>query len=130
MSGFVVLAGLWEPGTSVALFAAPDGVLRADGVPVGRRYADKDGSVGFDGLEPGDRFIAVGFDTYSVPLELPCRALSVLDANEVAQPPIRPTPQKQGTQEAPLPVEVPGERHAILQTGVPDGVPVGVALAA
>lgn len=129
--GFVVLAGLFEPGTAVSLFAAPDGTLRADGEGLaGRRLADAVGSVGFDGLEPGDRFIAVGFDTYSVPLELPCRALAEADGNEVSQPPVLPAVSLQGTQEAPLAAEPVGAPDAILHTGIPEGLPLGVALAA
>jgi len=130
--GFVVLAGLFEPGTSVSLYTAPDGVLRANGEGLtGRRLADKDGTVGFDGLQVGERYIASGFDVYGNPLELACRALSAQDGNEVAQPPIRPDLRGPvGTAERRPEPEPVGAPDAILHTGVPAGVPLGAAAAA
>lgn len=117
--GVVLLGGLFEPGTSVSLFRAADGVLRSNGEGLtGRRLADSAGSVGFDGLTVGDRFIARGVDVYGHPVEL--RSTAVEHANDVAQPPIRPVLNGPvGTAERRPVVPAPGEPSAILQTGVP-----------
>lgn len=130
--GFVVLNGLFEPGTSVELFlVADEGVLHASqGERVGRRLVDADGHVGFDGLEPNDRFIAVGFDLYGKRIETRCRALFPGDGTELAQSPIKPTPQSVGTQEGVQRVQAPARPGAILQSGVPSGVPSSAAQAA
>lgn len=126
--GFVVLAGLFEPGTVVELFEVNDGsVLRVETEPLaGKRLADSNGSVGFDGLDVGQRFIARGKDVYGNPVEERCRALSESEGTELAQEPIRPVPQKMGTQEAPEPEQPAGAPDAILHTGVPAGLPLGV----
>lgn len=129
--GFVVLNGLFEPGTSVSLVrVADEAVITAGhGDVVGRRLVDADGLVGFDGLDGGDRFIAVGFDVYGNLLESRCRTLFSGDGTELAQPPARPVPQLVGTQEAVEMVEAPGVPGAILQSGVPVGA-IDAALAA
>jgi hypothetical protein len=119
--GYLVLGGLFEAGTAVSLYAAPDGVIRANGEGLtGRRVADKDGTVGFDGLPVGGRFIARGFDPYGNPTEITCRALDSSEANEVAQPPVQPdVRQPVGTSEQRPPVPVLGEPGVILHVGVP-----------
>jgi hypothetical protein len=126
--GFVVLAGLFEPGTVVELFAVgSERALRVEGQPlVGKRLADASGSVGFDGLETGARFIARGMDPYANPTEERCRALADGEGSELAQEPIRQVPQKMGTQEGDEPLEPVADPDAILQTGVPAGLPLGV----
>jgi hypothetical protein len=129
--GFVVLNGLYEPGTSVSLFRVKHDALHAGaGELVGRRAVDAQGRLGFDGLNEGDRFIARGTDTYGNPLESRCRTIVKGEGTELAQSPILPVPQNVGTQEA-KPVKAPlGEPGAILQSGVPSGVPSDVAPAA
>ena len=126
--GFVVLAGLFEPSTVVELYEVPDvGEQRVGAAAplAGKRIADSSGSVGFDGLEVGVRHIARGYlDGY--PVEVTVRAISELDGREIAQAPIGPSPQLQGTQESPLPSEPPAEPDAILHVGVPAGL-VGIA---
>ena len=128
--GFVVLAGLFEPDTAVGLFevAGPE-VLRVDGgaPEVGRRLTDVTGSVGFDGLEDGVRFIARGV-LNGLGLEVRCRSLTSTEGSELAQPPVAETPQAVGTQER-VEAEPPnGLPDAILQVGVPAGLPLGLAI--
>jgi hypothetical protein len=126
---FVVLGGLFEPGTAVSLYELEDeAVLRVESHPlVGRRLADKAGTVGFDGLDEGTRYMARGTDVYGNPIEERCRGLSELEGTEVAQPPIRPQSQPVGTQEQVVPPTAPvAAPAAILHTGVPAGVPLGV----
>jgi hypothetical protein len=131
---YVSLAGLFEAGTAVSLYAVADeAVLRvgASAELVGRRLVDSKGNVGFDGLEDAARFIASGHGAgESAWLEVRCRSLREDEASELAQPPIAAVTPLVGTQEAPLDEPAPGEPSAILQIGVPDGVPVDAALAA
>jgi hypothetical protein len=126
--GFLVLAGLFEPGTVVELFEVTDeATLRVENEQlVGKRLADARGSVGFDGLEVGQRYIARGKDVYGHPVEERARGLAQDEGTELAQEPIRPVPQNVGTQEAPEPKQPAAEPDAILHTGVPAGLPLGV----
>jgi hypothetical protein len=128
--GYVVLAGLFEPGTVVSLFEV-DGpyTLRAEEAQhelVGRRIADSHGSVGFDGLTEGRRFIAQGFDVNGNPVEERARSLADTEGTELSQSPIRPAPNPVGTGEVIPPPVAPGAPDAILHTGIPAGVPVGL----
>src|SRR5215471_17641480 len=98
--GFVLLSGLFEPGTSVSLVAVSEDDFAASyGEVVGRRLVDSDGSLGFDGLEDGARFIAAGFDVYGKPVEVRCRALR--ESQGGIQAPIRPIRTLIGLQESP-----------------------------
>lgn len=126
--GYVVIAALFEPGTEVKLFRVSDEALRVDGYEelAGDRLADGNGSVGFDGLEGGARYVARGFDG-TMPVEVTVRGQSEGDVAEVSQPPIVATPQPVGTQEVVPPVEAPAEPASILQVGVPAGLPAGQA---
>lgn len=127
--GFVVVAGRFEPGTDVRLYRERDeGTLRVGaGDLVGRRLVDKDGKVGFTGVDAGGRYLARGFDVFGMPLEL--RLVGYADGQSPAlgQPPILPTPQSMGTGERKPPAQPVGEPDAVLHTGVPAGVPLSAA---
>lgn len=127
--GYLVLAGLFEPGTQVKLFEIDDGTLRvgAGALEVGHRLTDAAGSVGFDGVTAGQRFLAQGVQ-FGGPQEVRCVGLAAGDVNEIAQAPIASVPQNMGTQESKEPAEpaaVPGD--LILQVGIPTGVPFGAS---
>lgn len=128
---FVVLAGLFEPAVAVSLYQVSDeSVLRADGGNlVGRRLADSSGSVGFDGLDDDARFIARAYID-GIPTEIRCRSLAQDEGSELAQPPVALAVALLGTDETVQVEPDPAAPFAILQTGVPDGVPLGVAQAA
>lgn len=61
--GVVVISGVFTPGSVVTLVKVPsERVLRAEGgEEVERRVADENGTVGFAGLELGDRFFATAY---------------------------------------------------------------------
>lgn len=121
MSGVVVVAGVFPPGSVVTLIQVPDEtVLRPEGHDtVGTRLVDEFGNVGFDGLTIGDRFFARGYVNGNYTL-VRCRAVDA-DApdSELIQPPIGPSPQNVGTQEARV-VDPAPEAPAGLETGVPE----------
>jgi hypothetical protein len=127
---YVVLAGLFEPGTVVSLYEVEGPwTLRFDDAQhplVGRRVADAQGSVGFDGLgDAGKRYIARGTDIWQNPIEERARGLADTEGTELAQRPIYPAPNPVGTGEVLPPAVAPGAPAAILHTGIPAGVPVG-----
>ncbi len=123
MDGVVCVAGVFGAGSVVTLIQVPDErVLRPEGHEViGQRIVDDAGNVGFDGLEVGGRYFVTGYvnGTYTL-----CRCLGVeagAPDSELAQPPIQPTPQSIGTQEAKDVVVPPAlpDGAADLATGVP-----------
>ena len=125
--GYVVLAGLFEPGTVVSLYEVEDETtLRVETHElIEQRIADAAGSVGFGGLPEGARYIAQGKDVYGNPIEERARSIPDTEGTELSQSPIRPSPQPVGTQEK-IPPPVPiGSPEATLPVGIPAGIPLG-----
>lgn len=126
MSGIVVVAGVFQPGSVVTLWAVPDErVLRPEGHDeIGKRIVDDAGNVGWDELAIGGRFLVTG---YVNGLYVIVRARAVdgqAPDTELLQAPVQPTPQTVGTQESKLPPEPPAppENAEQLPVGLPDGV--------
>jgi hypothetical protein len=130
MSGVVVVAGVFPPGSEVELFKiVGEHVLRPEGSEsCGRRLVDENGNVGFDGVEVGSSYIMRGYvaGNYTI---VRARGVDAAAPNsELAQPPIQPVTPVVGTQEAkdpPVPPAPPADA-AELPVGVPDGVSTGV----
>jgi hypothetical protein len=132
---YVVAGGLFEPGTAVSLYELEsEAVLRVEShTLVGRRLADKAGTVGFDGLDEGKRYTqrrtapADGDtrDRSRFPTPKPA-AVTPRDTRKLQRAPGKQG-QPVGTQEQVVPSTAPvGAPDAILHTGVPAGVPLGV----
>jgi hypothetical protein len=120
----VVIAGLFEPETSVTLYGVTSAadLTPEHGIVAGRRLADGCGDVGFDGLALGGRYMARGFDIFGKPLVVRCRAIGATERLDIGQSPIIPTPQNVGTQERPPVEPAPAEPGVILQTGIPASI--------
>jgi len=124
-NGILVICGQFEPYAIVRLHATGDeGVLRAEGSPVvAERVVDQNAEVGFEGLTPGDRFIAAGY-TRGRYEEVRCVAQDPSSEITLLQPPVQPSPQTlgmQGTSIANSPA-APSDAQADLGVGIPEGV--------
>lgn len=129
MSGVVVVAGVYPPGSVVDLIGVPDeAVLRPEGHDiVASRIVDEFGNVGFDGLSVGARFFCRGYVAGNYTL-VRCRAIdAAAPDSQLIQPPIAPTPQNVGTQEQ-LAKEAAPHKPEGLETGVPEAAAAALSI--
>jgi len=124
-NGILVICGQFEPYAIVRLHATgSEGTLRAEGSPVvAERVVDQNEEVGFEGLTPGDRFIAAGY-TRGRYEEVRCVAQDPASEITLLQPPVQPSPQTlgmQGTSIVNSPA-APSDAQADLGVGIPEGV--------
>lgn len=124
-NGILVICGQFESYAIVRLHATgSEGTLRAEGSPVvAERVVDQNEEVGFEGLTPGDRFIAAGY-TRGRYEEVRCVAQDPSSEITLLQPPAKPSPQTlgmQGTSIVNSPA-APSDAQADLGVGIPEGV--------
>ena len=125
----IVVCGIFEPGAVVDLVHVEgEHVLRAEGgETVGRRTADGEGNVGFDGLIADGYYFVTGYNRGRYE-ERRCVAREAGESQAFVQPPVQVTPQTIGTGEVP-PAKAPGVEvsspavpSATLGGGLPEGV--------
>jgi hypothetical protein len=125
----IVVCGIFEPGAVVDLVHVEgEHVLRAEGgETVGRRTADSEGNVGFDGLIADGYYFVTGYNRGRYE-ERRCVAREAGESTAFVQPPVQVTPQTIGTGEVP-PAKAPGVEvsspavpSATLGEGLPEGV--------
>lgn len=121
-NGVVCVVGIFEPGAVVELLERVEGSTRTDGGAVyGRRAADEHREVGFDDLEVGAKFFAVGY-TAGRRLEIPVVAVDPAVTVTLVQPAIQPNPTAVGLDETKVVVQPPAPPAEPVESGLPEGV--------